>query len=75
MSSLTFAYARQLFEGHGGPLNSLLAKGPELYSGSADGTARRWDRESGKCTGTYTGHADVVTQVHVGEGMGTRRTS
>ena len=48
------------FEGHSGNVLCLGVEGAALFSGSYDGSARRWDSASGECLQTYRGHSGGV---------------
>ncbi len=47
-------------DGHEGAIRACLIDHDVLYSASADGTLRRWDRLSGAPLGIYSGHEHAV---------------
>eukprot|EP00930_Biecheleria_cincta_P097447 TRINITY_DN8915_c0_g1_i1.p1 TRINITY_DN8915_c0_g1~~TRINITY_DN8915_c0_g1_i1.p1 ORF type:complete len:761 (+),score=170.13 TRINITY_DN8915_c0_g1_i1:301-2283(+) len=49
------------FEGHDGPVCSLVELGAKLVSGSWDGKAKVWDTSTGQCTATLDAGAHAVS--------------
>ncbi|KAJ1472125.1 hypothetical protein T484DRAFT_1915240 [Baffinella frigidus] len=58
------------FQGHEDRVLDIVtvADGEVLFSGSADGTVKKWDVASGKCIGTLTGHTDWVSCLCTSDG-------
>ena len=51
------------FEGHTAKINVMKFSLHHMYTGSDDGTVRRWNLQRGTCSSFFKGHKDKVRRV------------